>query len=136
MEFIQNNFMWIIVAFVSGGMLLWPLVRGRAGGPGVGPTQATLMINREDAVVLDVREPSEWAQGHIVNARHIPAGQLEKRLTELEKFKDKAVIVCCASGNRSASASGTLRKAGFTKVYNLAGGIAAWDQAGLPTTKK
>ncbi|MEW5888836.1 MAG: rhodanese-like domain-containing protein [Pseudomonadota bacterium] len=136
MEFLQNNYIWVIVAFVSGGMLLWPLVRGRAGGPGVGPAQATLLINREDAVVVDVREPAEYSQGHIVNARNLPLGQLQKRLTELEKFKDKPIILCCASGNRSASAGATLRKAGFAKVYNLAGGVVAWEQAGLPVTKK
>ncbi|MFZ5511937.1 MAG: rhodanese-like domain-containing protein [Pseudomonadota bacterium] len=136
MEFLQNNYIWIIVAFVSGAMLLWPLVRGRTGGPAVGPAQATLLINREDAVVVDVREPAEYSQGHIVNARNLPLGQLQKRLTELEKFKDKPLILCCASGNRSASASSTLRKAGFARVYNLAGGVAAWEQAGLPVTKK
>lgn len=136
MEFLQNNYIWIIVAFVSGAMLLWPLVRGRAGGPAVGPAQATLLINREDALVVDVREPAEYSQGHIVNARNLPLGQLEKRLTELEKFKDKPLILCCASGSRSVSAGSTLRKAGFAKVYNLAGGVAAWEQAGLPVTKK
>lgn len=135
MEFVQANWMWILVAVASGGMLLWQSVRGSLAG-GIGPTQATLLINREDAVVLDVREPAEYSQGHIVGARHIPLGQLEKRLAEIDKLKDKPVIVCCAAGSRSASASGALRKAGFSKVFNLAGGMAAWDQAGLPTTKK
>lgn len=136
MEFLQNNFVWIIVAFVSGGMLLWPLVRGRAAGPAVTPAQATLLINREDGVVLDVREPAEYARGHVVNARNIPLATLDKRLSELEKFKNRPVIVCCATGNRSVSAGGTLRKAGFEKVFNLSGGMAAWEQAGLPVTKK
>ncbi|MBI3140331.1 MAG: rhodanese-like domain-containing protein [Rhodocyclales bacterium] len=136
MEFVQNNLIWIGIAFVSGAMLLFPLVTGRAGGPGVSPMQATLLINREDAIVLDVREAAEFAQGHIPNSRHIPLAQLDKRLVELEKFKDKSIIVNCASGSRSSSACGRLRKRGFTKVFNLAGGISAWDQAGLPVTKK
>ena len=134
MEFVQNNLMWIGLAAVSGTMLLWQLFSG--GGAGVSPMQATLMINREDAVVLDVREIAEFAQGHIPNSRHIPLAALEKRLSELEKFKERAIIVNCASGNRSGSACGTLRKHGFAKVFNLAGGISAWDQAGLPVTKK
>jgi rhodanese-related sulfurtransferase len=135
-EFIQNNLQWVGLAFFSGAMLLWQTFNSRAGGAGVTPLQTTLMINREDAIVVDVREAAEYAQGHIPNSKHIPLSALEKRLTELEKHKDKAVIVNCASGNRSNSACGTLRKHGFAKVFNLTGGISAWDQAGLPITKK
>lgn len=136
MEFIKANLVWVIMALVSGGMLLWPLIRNRAGGPSLTPLQATLMINREDALVLDVREPAEWSKGHIPNARHIPLGQIEKRLAELDKFKNRPIIVSCASGNRSSSVCSTLRKAGFEKVYNLAGGLPAWEQAGQPVTTR
>lgn len=136
MEFVQNNLLWVGLAVASGTMLLWQIIAGRAGGPGLSPMQATLMINREDAVVVDVREAAEFAQGHIPNSRHIPLAALGKRVSELDKFKERAIIVNCASGNRSGSACGTLRKHGFTKVFNLSGGISAWDQAGLPITKK
>jgi rhodanese-related sulfurtransferase len=136
LEFVQNNLMWIGLAVVSGGMLLWQVISGRSGGQGVSPMQATLMINREDAIVIDVREAAEFAQGHIPNSRHIPLAALEKRVSELDKFRERAVIVNCASGNRSGSACGTLRKHGFARVFNLTGGISAWDQAGLPVTKK
>lgn len=136
MEFIQNNLMWVGLAFVSGALLLWPAIRGRTAGPSVSPLQATLMINREDAIVVDVREPDEFARGHLPNARTIPLGQIDKRLGELEKYKDKPVIVICHTGNRSGSACGMLRKNGFTKVFNLAGGVTAWQQAGQPVTTK
>ena len=136
MEFIKDNLAWIGLAVFSGGMLAYQTWMARAAGGGVSPTQATLMINREDAVVLDVREAAEFAQGHIPNSRHVPIGQLEKRLTELEKLKDKPLIVNCASGNRSGSACAVLRKHGFARVVNLTGGVAAWDQAGLPLTRK
>lgn len=136
MEFVQNNLLWVGLAVASGTMLLWQIIAGRAGGPGLSPMQATLMINREDAVVVDVREAAEFAQGHIPNSRHIPLAALGKRVSELDKLKERAIIVNCASGNRSGSACGTLRKHGFTKVFNLSGGISAWDQAGLPITKK
>ena len=99
-------------------------------------TEATLLINREDAVVLDVRETSEWSAGHIPNARHIALGQLDKHLSELEKFKSRPVIICCASGNRSSSACGTLKRAGFERVFNLSGGLGAWTGAGLQVTTK
>ena len=136
MDFLKTNLMWVVMASVSGGMLLWPLIRSRTAGPSVSPLEATLLINREDALVLDVREPAEWSKGHIPNARHIPLGQIEKRLGELDKYKNKPIIVSCASGTRSSSVCGTLRKAGFEKVFNLAGGIPAWEQAGQPVTTR
>lgn len=134
MEFIQQNLMWVMAAVISGAMLIASFLRG--GGKGISVPEATLLINREDALVLDVRETSEWSAGHIVNARHIALGQLDKRLSEIDKYKDRPVIVCCASGNRSSSACGSLKKAGFEKVFNLSGGIGAWTDAGLPVTKK
>ena len=134
MEFIQQNITWVILAVVSGAMLIYPMLGGGAGGISV--MEATMLLNREDGVVLDVREAGEWSAGHIANARHIAMTQLGSRISELDKLKDKPIIVCCASGNRSSSACGTLRKAGFQKVYNLAGGIGAWTGAGLPVTTK
>ena len=134
MEFIQQNIMWVMLALVSGSMLLYPMISGGAGGISV--TEATMLLNREDAIVLDVREAQEWSAGHITNARHIALGQIDKRLSEIDKFKEKPVIVCCASGNRSSSGCNTLRKAGFQKVFNLAGGIGAWTEANLPLTTK
>jgi rhodanese-related sulfurtransferase len=135
-EFVQANIMWIGLAVISGGMLLWQLFTEGRGGARVSPMQATLMVNREDAIVIDVREPAEWSAGHIANARHIVLNQIATRLSEIEKFKARPVIVCCASGNRSASACAMLRKAGFEKVFNLAGGINAWNEANLPVTTK
>jgi rhodanese-related sulfurtransferase len=135
MEFIQQNLMWVGLAAISGGMLLWQLFNG-AGGSNISANEATLMINRQDALVVDVRETAEWSAGHIPGARHIALGHLGKHLSEIERFKEKPVIVVCATGNRSGSACGTLRKAGFQQVFNLSGGISAWGDAGLPMTKK
>lgn len=135
MEFLQQNWMWALAALVSGGMLLWPVLTGR-NAQEVDPAQATLLMNREDALLLDVREGSEWKAGHVPGARHVALSQLEKQLPELEKFKDHPVIICCAAGNRSAAACGQLKKAGFGKVRSLAGGIEAWKEAKLPLTTK
>jgi rhodanese-related sulfurtransferase len=93
-------------------------------------------MNREDALVLDVRETGEWSSGHIQGARHIALAQLEKRISELDKFKDRPIIIYCASGNRSSSACGQLKKGGFEKVFSLDGGISAWLSANLPVTTK
>jgi len=130
-----QNLLLIAVALVSGAMLVWPLVRRGFGGPSVNTLEATLLINQKDAVVVDIREPGEFAQGHILNSRNIPLGELEVRLKELEKYKARAVIIACATGNRSDGGASILRKHGFTNVVNLNGGIAAWRQAGLPTDK-
>ena len=135
MEFLQQNMIWVALAAVSGGMLLWPLVAG-GGAENLTPAQATLLMNREDALVLDVRETGEWTSGHIPGARHITLAQLGKRMSELDKFKDRPIIICCASGNRSSSACGQLKKNGFAKVFNLGGGISGWLDSNLPLTTK
>lgn len=134
-EFIKDNLLLVAVAVISGGMLLWPLIRRGTGGPWVSTLQATQLVNRESALVIDVREPTEYTQGHILGARNVPLGQLEKRVAELAKFKAKPVILVCASGSRSGTALSLLRNRGFEKVVNLSGGYSAWQQAGLPVEK-
>jgi rhodanese-related sulfurtransferase len=134
-KFVIDNIFLIAVAFVSGAMLVWPMVRRGAGGPSVNTLEATQLINRQDALVVDVREQAEYAQSHILNARLLPLSQLEARMADIEKFKDKPVIVYCATGNRSSAAAAALRKSGFSNVSNLSGGFAAWRQAGLPVQK-
>lgn len=135
MEFIRDNILLIAVAVISGVMLMWPLLRRTSGGPYVDTLQATQMINRQDALLLDVREAAEWAAGRVLGARHIPATQLEARAAELHKKKDKPVIVYCETGSRASGALAVLRKHGYTQVYNLAGGFSGWRQAGLPVEK-
>ncbi|SFN28992.1 rhodanese-like domain-containing protein [Nitrosospira briensis] len=136
MSFLQNNIMLIVAALASGGMLLWPLFR-RSSGKEVDTLVAVQLINYKDAVVLDVREGSEYNAGHLPNSRHIPADKLEQRLQELEKFKDKPILLIHRSGvNTSGKAGALLRSHGFAHVYNLAGGIETWRQANLPIVKK
>ena len=135
MEFIQNNILLIAVALVSGAMLIWPALRRGAGGPWADTLQATQLINREDALVIDVREAAEYAKGHILGAKSVPLAQLEARSRELEKHKAKPVIVHCDDGNRAGAAVAILKKHGHAKVVNLAGGFNAWRQAGLPVEK-
>ncbi len=135
MKFVIDNIFLVAIALVSGAMLLWPLLRRGAGGPSVSTLEATQMINRQDALLLDVREQAEYAQAHILNARGLPLSQLEARVGDIEKFKDKPVIVYCATDNRSSAAVATLRKRGFSNVVSLSGGFAAWQQAGLPVQK-
>jgi len=134
MDFINQNILLITLVLVSGGGLLWQL-SGRAGKNEVSPAEATLLINREDAQILDVREIDEFATGHLPNAKNIPMSKLAERASDLEKFKEKPIILCCASGMRSAKGCGELEKLGFTRVHNLGGGVDAWVGAGYPIKK-
>ena len=136
MDFIIQNFYLVAIAAVSGGMLLFMTFRGTGGGRNsLTPSQATLLINREDAQVIDVREPDEYAAGHLPESRNIPAARLEERAGELDKLKDTPLILICQTGARSGAACPRLSKLGFTKVRSLGGGLNAWREAGLPLKK-
>lgn len=135
MSFFVENWILILVAFVSGAMLVWPMVHKAAGGPAaVGTSEAVRLINREKGVLIDVCEPGEFAQGHAVGARNIPFGQLEGS-KELPTNKAQPVILLCASGARAGRAASLLRKAGYEKAVSVAGGNAAWREAQLPMEK-
>ena len=135
MDFVQNNLLLIATALISGAMLLWPLVRRGTGGPWVSTLDATRLINQKDAPLLDVREPAEFAAGHILGAKNMPLAQIGARAAEFDKWKAKPVIVYCDSGSRATSAMPLLKQRGIAEVYNLSGGFPAWQQAGLPVEK-
>ena len=136
MQFLQDNWMLVSLAVVSGAMLIWSFIGAKLSGIEQADTLKATRLYNDDALVLDVREDKEFAAGHIPKAKHIPLGQLAGRLNELDKFKNKPVLVTCRSGHRSARACGMLKKAGFETVYNHAGGIIAWERANLPVTQK
>jgi rhodanese-related sulfurtransferase len=92
-------------------------------------------MNQGGSLVLDVREATEFSAGHLPRARHIPLGELGKRMDEIRTFQEKSVLVSCRNGSRSATACRVLRNAGFTNARHLKGGLAAWEQAGLPVEK-
>jgi rhodanese-related sulfurtransferase len=135
LKFAQDNMLLLGVAVASGGLLIWPSLRGGNSAETISSAEAVQLINREDAAVLDVRSAQEFSEGHILNARLLPLAELEARIGELERLKRKPVIVCCEKGARSSSAVALLRKAGHDKVMNLAGGLDAWRGAGLPVVK-
>lgn len=136
MEFVKENIFLIGLAVVSGLLLLLPGFRKGAGGvPNLSAVEAVELINRKHALVLDVREDTEFATGHIIDAKHIPLAKLQERLAELNKYKDKPVLVNCQRGMRSAKACEILRKAEFKQIHNLQGGLEAWTTAKLPVVK-
>jgi len=130
MQFLLDNYLLLAVAILSGGMLAWPLLRDRAGGPALSTLQATQLINAKHAQVVDVRAAEQFATGSLPNARHIPADQIPSRVAELKK--ERPVIVVGDGGQLAPRAASRLRAAGLAEVYVLAGGLAAWRAAGLP----
>jgi rhodanese-related sulfurtransferase len=137
LEFIGNHPLLILgFAGTLGALLASEISRRLSGMKAVDPVQATQLSNRENAVFLDIRNDGEYSGGHIPEAIHIPIKQLPERITELNKHKDCPVIAYCRSGNRSNGAGSILKKHGFENVYNLNGGIAAWQKASLPLSKK
>lgn len=135
--FVLGHWELFVALAVTVGMILYVemFAHGR-GTRRAGPHAATALISHEDAVVLDIREDSEYRGGHILNSLHIPLSQLKGRLSELDRLKGRTVIVSCRSGHRSGRACAMLRRQGFEKVYNLDGGVLAWQNANLPLTTK
>ena len=136
-EFIANHSSLVLAFVVILGLLIWTLWQGASRGlKKLSPMDATQLINREDAVVLDVRSDGEFNQGHIVNAVNIPQKSLDDQLSKLEKYRDRPIITACRNGQTALGVGNRLRKNGFEQVYNLAGGLMAWEGANLPLVKK
>ena len=134
MQFIVENWILILAAFVSGGMLVWPMVSKGGIGGAISTADAVRLINQEKAVLIDVREPAEFAAGHAVGARNVPLSTLDGA-KGLPSNKALPLVVMCATGARASRAAAQLRKAGHASVHALAGGTAAWREASLPIEK-
>jgi len=135
-EFAGNHTLLVTALAGVGALLLWNLFSGLITGvENMSPMAATQRVNHQDALILDVREDSEYAEGHILNAVHIPLGSLGGKIGQLEKYREHPIIVGCRSGNRSAHACRLLKRNGFTQVYNLQGGMLAWQNANLPVLR-
>jgi rhodanese-related sulfurtransferase len=136
LQFLQTNYWTVLIAVMSGVMLLWSFVGNRVRGiKDVDHIATTQLINHKNALVLDVREQSEYEAGHILNSKLIPMGKLLERIGELEKYRERPIVAVCRTGQRSASACALLGKQGFGQVYNLSGGVMAWQKASLPLEK-
>lgn len=134
MNFFLENWILFAIAATSGGLLLFPLLRGGAGNGSVGTAEAVRLINREKGVLVDVAEPDEYAAGHAGGARNIPLGQLDGHKS-LPTNKTLPLLLMCPSGARAGRAVALLRKAGYEKAVSVAGGTSAWREASLPIEK-
>jgi rhodanese-related sulfurtransferase len=135
-EFIGNHLFLVTLFIAILALLLWNLFGDALSGvEQLAPADATLLLNRQGGVVLDVRPKGEFDAGHILNALNLPAGELEAQQKTLDRHKDRPIIACCQNGALSARAARTMKLKGFAKVYSLRGGLAAWRNAGLPLTR-
>lgn len=134
-EFVGNNLILFVALAVVSALLVQNLL-STGGKSNIPPLKATEMINREDAVVLDVRPMTDFNKGHVIHALNIPSNGLKNQMAVLDKYKDRPIIVACRSGGQSAAACKLLRKAGFEKIFNLQGGMLAWQNANLPVSRK
>ncbi len=134
MSFLIENWYLFVVALVSGALLFWPMLKQGGGADSVSPADAVQLMNRERAVLVDVREPDEYAAGHVAHSKSVPLATLEAS-RDLPKNKALPVVLLCATGARASSAVPTLKKLGFSNVRSLSGGLGAWRAANLPVEK-
>lgn len=136
-EFIGNHPLHI-AAFVGVlGMLLYTeYMRFFSGIPSLSPYAATQLLNEGEAVFLDVRDEKEFKTGHIKGARSVPVKELDQQMHDIEKYKERDVVVYCDNGMRTSRVTGKLKKLGFTKLSTIAGGLAQWEKSNLPLVNK
>jgi rhodanese-related sulfurtransferase len=134
-KFFIDNWTLFAIAIASAAMLLWPVVSRGARAGGLTANEAVMLMNREKAVVIDVCEAAEFANGHVVGAKNIPLSQLEAKLAGTVKNKSTPLVMVCASGMRSNRAVSIATKLGYEKALSLSGGMGAWREASLPVEK-
>lgn len=136
-EFVGNHTLLIVAFFATLGMLIYTeYMRITSASSTLSPYDATQRMNTGESLFLDVRDESEYKQGHLLNARSMPVNKLAERMHELEKYKEKDIVVYCDNGMRTSRALAKLKKSGFTQLGSLEGGLKAWEKANLPTVSK
>ncbi|EAR09569.1 rhodanese-like domain-containing protein [Reinekea blandensis] len=133
LEFVLNH--WILSLIWVTLLILLIRSEGSRGGKAISPTEVTLLINKEDAKVIDIRSKEDFRNGHLPNAINIPSRDVQKRLSEIEAYKDQPIILICKTGTTAGATGSVLAKAGFTKLNKLRGGIMEWQGANLPLVK-
>ncbi len=135
MKFIVDNWMLILIVLSSGGMLAWPMLRGGGGAGALTAQGAVQLINRQRAVVVDVRDAEEFAAGHATGSRNVPLDQLEAKLVSTVKNKSLPVLIMCATGARAQRAVAIAKKLGYEQAQAVSGGLKGWKEANLPIEK-
>ncbi len=133
-EFSVNHWDMVLALLATLAMLVF--TERRKAAPSVSPQQATVLGNNDDALMLDIRSAADYKTGRILNAKNIPFAELSKRISDLQQYRDKPIVLICKTGQTAASAANVLRKEGYTKVYRMTGGMLEWSNQGLPLVRK
>ncbi len=133
-EFIANHLFLVSLLIAITSLLLWNIFAGGIGTSQILPAEVTRLINHEKAQILDLRSAEEFAAGHILNSVNLVATTLDEKQKELQKYKDKTVILCCHQGQESIRIARTLEMKDIENLYCLKGGIVGWQNANLPLT--
>lgn len=133
-EFIGNHWILTSLWMLALAALLW--YQQNTGSRALAPQQVVTLINRSDAVVVDVRDKKEYEAGHLVDSKHIPLAKFAQRITELAKSKQTPVVVVCKMGQHASDPCKQLQAAGHEQVYKMSGGIAEWKAQNLPLVKQ
>ena len=135
MNFFVENWVLFLAAATSGGLLLWPMLKGGAlTGTRISTSEAVRLINREKGVLIDVGEPEEYKTAHAAGSRNVPFGRIEGA-KEIPVNKNVPLVLMCPNGSRAGRAAALLRKAGHERAVAVAGGTNAWREASLPVEK-
>jgi len=130
LEFLAQQ--WVLVGALLVTIIMLIMHESRRSGPSLTPQQAINLINAEEGVFLDLRDAGDYKKGHIVDSLHIPAAKLPERMAELEKHRERPIVLVCKMGQQSATAGKQLRGAGYEKVYKMSGGMMEWSNLQLP----
>lgn len=133
-EFVVNHY--ILVSLFVAFLVAILVLESRRGGAKISAQGAVNLINKDEAVVVDIRDRKEFGEGRITGSVNIPLNSLKSRVGELSKFKDKQIIVADKMGQHSAMAVKQLNAEGFSNVVRLNGGVADWKASNLPLVKK
>lgn len=132
-EFIGNHF--ILVSIFVFLLVAFFINEGKQGGAAITPSNLVNLVNREGAVILDVRDKKEFGAGHIAGAVNMPFSTLDSRMGELEPYKDKPIVLVCKMGQHAGSMGRKLKAEGYENVRRLSGGMAEWSASGMPVVK-
>lgn len=124
---------WLLAGALLAVIVMLFLHEKRKSGASVSPQQAINLVNKDQGVFLDLRDAAQYKQGHIVDALHIPSAKLADRMAELEKFRDRPIILVCKMGQQAGAAGKQLKANNFQQVYKMTGGMMEWGNLQLPT---
>lgn len=132
-DFVTNHY--VLVSFFVFLLVAFVINEGKQGGAAITPTNLVNLVNREGAMLLDIRDSKDYSSGHIAGAVSMPVSSIDARIGELESHKDKPVVLVCKMGQHASATGRKLKALGFENVRRLSGGMSEWTASSLPVVK-